>query len=93
VTALAVAPASSRVASGSLDMTINLWKADTGGWLATLLDHEGAIRALAVAPDESLLISAGDDCSIRFWRLADHRYVGCASDPALPVRNVVSFSC
>jgi WD40 repeat protein len=88
-----MSPDQSLIASGSLDMTINLWRTGSGARLATLEDHGGGIGALAITPDGSLLVSGSSDRSIRFWRLSDHRYVGSASDPALPVRTVVSFSC
>jgi WD40 repeat protein len=81
------------LASGSQDTTINLWRASSGARLKTVLDHSGSVNALVISPDGQLLVSGSSDRSIRLWRLPDGRYVGSASDPALPVQVVVSFSC
>jgi WD40 repeat protein len=81
------------LASGGLDETIRLWRASSGSVMRVIVDHAGAVTALVVTPDGKLLISASADRSIRFWRLPSGDYGGSASDPALPVQTVVSFTC
>jgi WD40 repeat protein len=56
-------------------------------------DHSNFIDALAITPDGKTLVSGSTDRSIRFWHLPSGSYAGSASDPALPVQTVVSFTC
>jgi WD40 repeat protein len=81
------------LASGSADTTVNLWRVSDGARWHTIRDHGGAVNAVALTPDTKLLATGGGDRSIRLWRLPDARFMGSASDPTLPVRPVVSFSC
>jgi WD40 repeat protein len=93
VKAVAMTPDQSMVASGGLDMTIRLWHAPSGGLVEVIRDHSNVVNALAIAPDGKTLVSGSTDRSIRFWNLPSGSYAGSASDPALPVQTVVSFTC
>jgi WD40 repeat protein len=83
VTAVALSPDSSLIASGSTDKTIKLWDLETGKLIHTfpgrsLLVRDGhtdRISALLFAPDGRTLISGSDDCTIRFWDMAALRQV------------------
>jgi WD40 repeat protein len=81
------------LASGGLDATIRLWHAPDGGTAKVIEDHSNSINALAITPNGKLVISGSSDRSIRFWNLPNGSYAGSASDPALPVQTVVSFTC
>ncbi len=60
-------PDGQRLASGSLDRTIRLWKARTGAVDGVLEGHSGAIIALTFSPDGIFLASASSDASIKLW--------------------------
>jgi WD40 repeat protein len=91
--ALAISPDKVTVASGGEGSVVQLWHLANGTQARTINDHTGAINALAITPDGKTLVTGSADRSIRLWQLSDGKYVGSASDPALPVQTVVSFSC
>jgi WD40 repeat protein len=93
VKAVAMTPDKSMLASGGLDATIRLWHVPDGGIAKVIEDHSNSINALAITPNGKLVISGSSDRSIRFWNLPSGSYAGSASDPALPVQTVVSFTC
>jgi WD40 repeat protein len=67
VTALAVAPDGSWLASAGEAGEIRIWDPTIGTAGHILPGHTGRVTALAVAPDGSWLASAGDDGEIRIW--------------------------
>ncbi len=70
VTAVALAPDGTLLASGSDDATIRLWRAD-GTPAATLTGHDKPVTAVAFSPDGRTLASASWDQSIRLWDVRD----------------------
>jgi WD40 repeat protein len=103
VGAVAIAPDKSILASAvgkldatvgeALDPTFRLWRGSDGALAKTIDDHQDYVQALAMSPDGTLLVSGSADKSIRLWQMPKGSYVRSASDPALPIRVVVSFSC
>lgn len=75
VTALAISPDGSRMASGGDDNNVTLWDAESGGILSTLRGHSGAIAALAFSPDGELLASASFDGTARVWNLEGRNFL------------------
>jgi serine/threonine protein kinase/WD40 repeat protein len=69
LTALAVSPDGSMLASGSgfEDAAIRIWNAQTGRLLARLDGHTGWVGRLVFSRDGRHLISAASDQTIRFW--------------------------
>ena len=72
VTALAVAPDGSWLASGGFDGTVRIWDPVSWQERAAMAGHEtdqlfGGVAALAVAPDGSWLASGGGDGTVRIW--------------------------
>jgi WD40 repeat protein len=59
---------------GANDYSIRQWDLATGRQTASLVEHEGPVRALAVHPDGTVLVSASDDKTICLWNIANgHR--------------------
>jgi WD40 repeat protein len=67
VTAVAVAPDGSWLASVSDDWTMRIWDPATGKQRAHLAGHEGPVTAVAVAPDGDWLVTTSRDNTVRIW--------------------------
>src|ERR1017187_6708036 len=70
VTAVAIAPDSTWLASASLDRPVRIWDAATGQQRATLTGHTLSVTAVVIAPDSTWLASASLDRSVRIWDAA-----------------------
>ncbi|WP_131831251.1 NB-ARC domain-containing protein [Frankia sp. CcI49] len=73
ISALAVAPDGSWLASAGRDRVVRIWNPYTGVQTAVLSGHTGEVSALAVSPDGAWLASAsanllgGGDGTVRIW--------------------------
>ena len=67
VTAVAVAPDGSWLATASYDRTARIWDATTGQQRMVLTGHTRWVTAVAVAPDGSWLATASEDGTARIW--------------------------
>jgi WD40 repeat protein len=67
VTAVAIAPDGTWLASASRDRSVRTWDAATGQQRALLTGHTDAVTAVAIAPDGTCLASASKDGSVRIW--------------------------
>jgi WD40 repeat protein len=70
VTAVAIAPDGSWLASGSVDGAVRIWDAATGQSRATLTGRTDRMTAVAIAPDGSWLASGSVDGAVRIWDAA-----------------------
>ncbi len=55
------------IASGGFDHTINLWDAQTGELIQTLIPSSKVVNAIAFSPSEPILVSGGDDNQLQLW--------------------------
>ena len=71
VSAVAMSPDGTIMASGSYDLTIKLWRVADGALLRTLSGHAAEVRSVAFSSDGSMIVSASSDRSVRIWRTSD----------------------
>ena len=60
MSAVAIAPDGTWLASGGDDGTVRIWDPATGQQRAALTGHTGPVTAVAIAPDGTWLASAGE---------------------------------
>jgi WD40 repeat protein len=76
VTAVAVSPDGSLIASAGSDETVRLWSTRTHRQLgAPLAGHTAIVASVAFTPDGKRLASGSDDGTVRIWDLASRRQV------------------
>lgn len=69
VVSLAISPAGTELATGSLNGGISLWGIHTGQQRPLKSPHNKRIRALAFAPDGEMLVASADDRQMSVWQL------------------------
>lgn len=88
VWAVAIAPDSQTLVSGSFDKTIRLWDRETGAVLRILSGHTDAVRAVTVSTDGQTLASGSSDKTIKIWRLQTGELLRTLSGHQGPVWSV-----
>jgi WD40 repeat protein len=76
VSNVAYSPESTRLATGSWDMTARLWELSTGHSIREFRGHSESIRSIAFAPRGDLIATASWDGSARVWSVATGESVG-----------------
>jgi WD40 repeat protein len=71
VTAVAVSPDGTCIASGSADATVKVWRATDGALLRTLTASAFQTTALAFAPNANILAAGGYDGSVKLWNMTN----------------------
>lgn len=68
VSSVSISPDGKCIVSGSDDLTIRLWDAETGEALgAPLRGHTDSITSVSVSPDGNCMLSGSCDLTIRIW--------------------------
>jgi WD40 repeat protein len=60
-----------RIASGSVDNTVQVWNAANGSKIYTYRGHSGAVYALTWSPDGTRIASASNDKTVQVWNAAN----------------------
>lgn len=64
---VAYSPDGQRIISGSADMTIKVWDAQTGQETITLKGHTRGVSSVAFSPDAKRIVSGSHDGTVRLW--------------------------
>src|SRR5258707_126345 len=68
IRSVSYSPNVARVVTGSDDLTIRIWDAESGAAVGEPLEgHNGAVSSVAYSPDGRHIISGSDDHTIRIW--------------------------
>ena len=68
VLCIGYSPNGRQIVSGSYDLTIRIWDAETGAIVGNPLEgHTSSVRSVAYSPDGRYIISGSDDKTIRRW--------------------------
>ena len=77
VNCISYPPNGKQIISGSSDMTIRIWDAESGAVIGEPLNgHTGSVLSIAHSPDERHIISGSDDNTIRIWDSGTGAVVG-----------------
>ena len=87
VIAIAWSPDGTRIASASLDKTVQVWDIETGQKISSFEGHAGMVYAVAWSPDGKRIASASKDNIVQVWD-AEHSPVITRSQPQA---NVLTF--
>ena len=71
VSAVAWSPDGKRIASASLDSTVQVWNATDGSSPFTYKGHSNVVNAVAWSPDGKRIASAGYDYTVQVWNATD----------------------
>jgi WD40 repeat protein len=71
VSALALSPDGTLLASGGYDRTIRIWRVADGAAVRVLSGSGGTVWTLGWSPDGAAIASGGEDKLVRLWRVAD----------------------
>src|SRR6266568_590277 len=64
-------PDGTHIASGSSDMTVQVWKAVDGSGAITYSGHTDIVNTVAWSPDGTLIASGSTDGTVHIWKAAD----------------------
>ena len=69
-TSVAWSPDGSRIVSGSLDKTVQVWGATTGSHATIFRGHTGGVMTVAWSPDNRFVVSGSLDTTAHIWNVA-----------------------
>jgi WD40 repeat protein len=67
VKSISLCPDNRCLASGSMDLTVRQWDADTGKCFKIFQGHKDEINSVAWSPDCRCILSGSDDRTLRIW--------------------------
>ncbi len=70
VTQVVWSPDGKRIASGSMDGTVQVWNALTGAQVLTYRGHSGFVYAIGWSPDGQYIASGSADTTVQVWEAA-----------------------
>jgi WD40 repeat protein len=73
ISAVAVSPVGTLLATAAHDKTVRLWETATGKLTRTFGEHAAAVVAVSFAPDGKLIASAGADAKVLVWEASSGR--------------------
>ena len=69
VNAIAFSPDGTKLATGSLDRTVNVWEAATGRPIVVFAGHAAPVIEVAFNADGTRLVSTSQDATVKLWDL------------------------
>lgn len=91
INGVSYSPDGSKIASCSEDKTIQIWDAEGGVKLLTLLGHTGGVISISWSPDSRFLASGSKDKTVRIWDIENGKEIHCFIGHREAV-NTVSWS-
>jgi WD40 repeat protein len=85
ITTAVFTPDGRYIVSGSWDMTVKLWDAESGREAATFSGHTGRVVSAAVNADGSLIATASEDGTVRIWDIQTLGEAGKLEEKAFSV--------
>ena len=77
VNSVAFSPDGRHIASGSMDKTIQIWDAQTGGQVGNPLQgHTSRVQSVAFSPDGKHIVSGSSDRTVQLWDAQTGSQVG-----------------
>ena len=67
IACVALSPDGQRIVTGSNDLTLKLWDAESGQEQLTLKGHTDSINSVAFSPDGHRIVSGSDDHTLKLW--------------------------
>lgn len=86
------APDGKRLASGSFDNLVRLWRVSDGALLHTLEGHTNWVYSVAFAPNGETLASGSYDETVRLWRVSDGALLRTITAKQMGAVHKVAFS-
>ena len=91
ITAIAFSPDGKRLASASIDYSVEMWDIESGEFCYYLV-HNNDQMALTFSPDGTLLASPGDELGVKIWKVQGAVVVRNLKSPYYNESLAVAFS-